>query len=198
MTSMVYTKSYNTPKIDKKEALRYAGVSEANEEILTLLDRCIDESADTLSYKVCYSRFTIKTEGDSLDLGFAKTSSHSLGICLRECDEIVVFCATVGVELDRLIKKYSLTSPATAVMLQALGSERVEALCDEFCADIAKEIGKELRPRFSPGYGDLNLELQRDIFACLNPSKIGVSLGENLFMTPSKTVTAIIGIKKEI
>ena len=106
MTSMVYIKSYNTPKINKKEALRYAGVSEADEEILALLDRCIDESADTLSYKVCYSRFTIKTDGDSLDLGFAKTSSHSLGICLRECDEIVVFCATVGVELDRLIKKF--------------------------------------------------------------------------------------------
>ena len=198
MTSMIYIKKYNSPEINLKEIFRYAGVREADSETIALLKRCVTESFDILSYKVCYSRFPIKLDGDSLDLGFARTSSHSLAVCLSECDEIIVFCATVGVDLDRLIKRYSITSPAVAVMLQALGSERVEALCDEFCADIAKETGKSLRPRFSPGYGDLPLELQKDIFACLNPGKIGVSLGENLFMTPSKTVTAIIGIKKEI
>lgn len=186
------------PRIDKKEVLRYAGVKQTDEEILSLLECMEKETKGILSYKVVYSRYPIKIDGDSLDLGFAKTNSHSLAICLKECEEIIVFCATVGVELDRLIKRYSLTSPASAVMLQALGSERVEALCDRFCADIAEEIGMELRPRFSPGYGDLSLEIQRDIFAAVDPMKIGVSLGENLFMTPSKSVTAIIGIKKEI
>ena len=186
------------PQIDKKEVLRYAGVKQADEEILSLLERMEKETKGILSYKVAYRRYPINIDGDSLDLGFAKTNSHSLAICLKECDEIIVFCATVGVELDRLIKRYSLTSPASAVMLQALGSERVEALCDRFCAYMAEETGRELRPRFSPGYGDLSLEIQRDIFAAVDPMKIGVSLGENLFMTPSKSVTAIIGIKKEI
>lgn len=198
MKSTVYIKSYNAPEIDKKEILRYAGVNQPDRETLALLDRTIMESSDVFSYKVTYSRYPIRVDGDSLDLGFAKACSRSLSICLKECDEIIVFCATVGVELDRLIKRYSLISPAYAVMLQAFGSERVEALCDSFCADMAEEIGRALRPRFSPGYGDLSLEIQRDIFSALQPQKIGVSLGENLFMTPSKTVTAIIGIKKEI
>ena len=81
--------------------------------------------------------------------------------------------------------------------LQALGSERVEALCDEFEKDIKKELGGEgvfFRPRFSPGYGDLPLEFQKDIFRLLEcPRRIGISLGESLLMTPSKSVTAIIG-----
>jgi hypothetical protein len=83
-------------------------------------------------------------------------------------------------------------------MLQALGSERVEALCDEFCRLMAIESKRELRPRFSPGYGDLPLELQRDIFRLLEPSRrIGVVLNDSLLMSPSKSVTAIIGIEKD-
>ena len=198
MKSIVYTKAYKAPDIDTKEVLRYAGVREIDEETLALLDRCIKESADALGYNVCYSRYPVSVDGDLVDLGFTRTFSHSLATCLKECDEIILFCATVGVGIDRLIKRYSLTSPSVAIMLQALGSERVEALCDAFCDDMAEKTGRLLRPRFSPGYGDLALELQREIFACLVPSKIGVSLSENLFMTPSKSVTAIIGIKREI
>ena len=55
----------------------------------------------------------------------------------------------------------------------------------------------QLRPRFSPGYGDLPLELQKDVFRVLDcPRKIGLSLNESLLMSPSKSVTAIIGIGK--
>lgn len=194
---MVYIKTYNTPEIDRKEILRYARVEQSDPMTDALLDRCIAEAAPLLSYKLCYSRFPASVEGDRVDLGFSVVDSHSLALCLRECDEIILFCATVGAELDRLIKKQSLLSPSAAVILQALGSERVEALCDLFCDEMAKETGRQLRPRFSPGYGDLSLELQRDIFACLCPSRIGVALSDNLFMTPSKTVTAIIGVKKE-
>ena len=194
---MVYIKMYNSPEIDKKEVLRYAGVRAADEGTSDLIDRLIDETRDVLSYKVCYTRYPISFDGDQIDLGFTVTKSRSLAICLKECDEIILFCATVGVEFDRLIKKYSLIAPSSAVILQALGSERVEALCDVFCEDMKTETNRCLRPRFSPGYGDLSLEIQKEIFDCLTPPKIGVSLSDNLFMTPSKTVTAIIGIKKE-
>ncbi len=194
---MIYIKTYNSPPINKGEILRYARVEQTDSQTEALLDRCIAEAGDILSYKTCYTRLPSSVEGDEVDLGFTKVNSHSLALCLRECDEIILFCATVGAELDRLIKKYSLISPATAVILQAFGSERVESLCDLFCDEMARETGRELRPRFSPGYGDLSLDVQRDIFATLCPGKIGVALSDNLFMTPSKTVTAIIGIKKE-
>ena len=60
------------------------------------------------------------------------------------------------------------------------------------CRDFGKEI--PLRPRFSPGYGDLPLAMQREIFAALPLEKaLGLTLGENLLMTPTKTVTAIAG-----
>ena len=194
---MVYIKTYNPPEIDKKEILRYARVGVLDESTGDLLDRLIDKTRNTLSYKVCYASYPISVDGERIDLGFTVVESHSLALCLKDCSEIILFCATVGAEFDRRIKKYSLTSPSSAVILQALGSERVEALCDAFCEDMKQQTNRSLCPRFSPGYGDLSLEVQRDIFAVLTPAKIGVSLSDNLFMTPSKTVTAIIGIKKE-
>jgi cobalamin-dependent methionine synthase I len=84
-------------------------------------------------------------------------------------------------------------------MMQALGSERVESLCDAFEGYLKERLGEgiALRPRFSPGYGDLSLEFQREVFTLLDcPRSLGISLSESLLMTPEKSVTALIGIKK--
>lgn len=199
MESKVYIKRYNSPEINKKEILRYAGVRSEDETTYSLLDKLIRETEDLFSYNVCFSRFNIDVSGDKINLGFCETRSSSLAKCLFGCSEIVLFCATVGFGVDRLIERYSLTSPSRAVLLQALGTERVEALCDAFCRDLADEEGNrknKIRPRFSPGYGDLPLEIQKRIFEALSPTtRIGVTLNDSLFMSPSKSVTAIIGIK---
>lgn len=55
------------------------------------------------------------------------------------------------------------------------------------------------RPRFSPGYGDLPLSAQREIFAVLDCGKrIGLMLNDSLLMSPSKSVTAFVGIGGEM
>lgn len=196
MTNIVYIKEVERPKINKKEILRYASVKENTPEIDSLIDSCIEECDSLLSYKVCHGVYPVKIDGENLDFGFASVRSHSLSLCLKGCSKIILFCATVGIGIDRLIAKHSLLSPSRAVILQALGSERVESLCDSFCSALGEEYSNKLCPRFSPGYGDLPLNLQEDIFKALSPaSKIGVSLGKDMFMTPSKSVTAIIGIK---
>lgn len=200
MNGIVYKKTYNSPKLNIKEALRYAGIKLDDKGSEALLLRCFAESDSQLSYKACMCRYAISVSGDVIDLGFCSVKSHSLAICLAECSEILLFCATIGNGIDRLIEKSRLTSPAKAVMMDALGSERVESLCDMLCDELFSEVQSEgfsLRPRFSPGYGDLSLDIQREIFASLNPTaKIGVILNENLFMSPTKSVTAIVGIKK--
>ena len=58
-----------------------------------------------------------------------------------------------------------------------------------------RKEGLALRPRFSPGYGDLPLEFQRDFFRILRPQRrIGVTLTDACLMVPSKSVTALVGI----
>ncbi|MBQ8249872.1 MAG: Vitamin B12 dependent methionine synthase activation subunit [Clostridia bacterium] len=196
--SAVYTKTYEAPPIDKGEILRYSGACGNVPEIDALTRECLAELDGVLTYKACFRIFDVSADGTMLDLGFTRTDSAALSKNLHGCDRIVVFAATVGIGLDRLIARYSRISPSKALVFQAIGAERIEALCDAFCAEVnelAREKGCSVRPRFSPGYGDLELSLQRDIFSVLDCSrKIGLTLNESLLMSPTKSVTAIIGI----
>ncbi len=194
INSVILTKTFPPPPIDRSEILRYAGVESTTPEIEKLIDECISLISDKLTYKVCYGNFPLVFSEDEINLSFTKTKSEKLKTNLKGCRSFILFAATIGLEIDRMIAFYGKTSPAKGHMLQAIGSERIEGLCNSFNQYITAEYGY-IKPRFSPGYGDLPLELQKDFFRVLEPSrKIGLSLNESMLMTPSKSVTAIIGI----
>lgn len=195
MSITVLTKIYDPPEINRKEILRYAGCKEANGEIISLLDDSIKETADKLTYKVCFCELSVNICGNICDFDAFKVESSDLALNLKDCKRVILFAATVGLELDRLIARYSKISPAKALLIQSVGAERIEALCDGFSEDI-KRAGGILKPRFSPGYGDLPLDTQEKIFAVLCPFKnIGLTLNDSKVMSPSKSVTAFMGIK---
>lgn len=194
---MIWQWRTTLPPINAHEALRYAGVKENTAEMNALLQECVLLCEGSLTPRVCYAFYPITRQAGCLDLGFAKTDSRALKRNLAGCEEIVLFAATIGLEMDRLIARYARLSPARSVMLQAIGTERIEALCDAFEGELIRQ-GHEISPRFSPGYGDLPLALQHDIFAALDcPKHIGVSLNDSLLMSPSKSVSAIIGLDGE-
>ena len=185
---MVVTKTFKEPPICKREILRYAGCKEPSAEIETLLEECLEEVREKLSYRVCYMELPLSVEEDVCDFGCMRVKSKGLAKCLGNNSKTILFAATIGVEIDRLIAKYGRISPSKALMFQAIGAERIEALCDEFCQG---------RKRFSPGYGDLSLETQKDIVRLLDCAKqIGVSLNDSMLMSPSKSVTAFMGEEK--
>lgn len=182
---------YAAPAVNLREVLRYAGCRGAAEDVRALACSCIEEAAPVLTYSVCWAEFALPQQIVSCDLRKNLTG----------CDRAIVFAATLGLGMDRLIARYSRISPARGLMLQAVGTERIESLCDAFERDIRSEAaarGLRLRPRFSPGYGDLPLTAQRQIFSALNCAHhIGLSLNESLLMSPSKSVTAIIGLSAD-
>ena len=199
MIGTVLTQNFDAPQICREEIFRYIRAGKAEKETSALVESCLKEAIPRLHFQVCYREFPIALCGEVLDLGFTMTSSDSLKKALFGCDSLVLFAATIGVEIDRLILKYSSTSPAKALIFQGIGAERVESLCDRFVEEMKKikhGEGKSLCPRFSPGFGDVSLEMQKDIFRVLDCSrKIGLTLNESLLMSPSKSVTALIGVK---
>ena len=86
-------------------------------------------------------------------------------------------------------------------MVHAAGAAMIEQYCDDVQETLSTEYearGLYLRPRYSPGYGDLSLSRQADFFRLLElPKRLGLSLNEHFIMTPSKSVTAVIGISAE-
>ena len=187
----VSVKSYAAPPIDTREVFRYARCPKPGEREEELLAAVRAEVEDKLSYRVCWCELAVKTEGDECSVGEMLLRSASLAKALEGCDRAVVFAATVGLELDRALIKYNRLDAAKALFLQALGAERVEALCDAFCAEF-----EGAKMRFSPGYGDCPLETQHAVFRLLDcPRKIGLTLNESLLMSPTKSVTAVVGLE---
>lgn len=195
---MIHITSYEAPPCDRAEILRYAGVRGSAPETEALLQQCLQEADGVLTYRVCWAEFPLRAGEGQLDLGFASTDSLALHRHLEGCDSVVVFAATVGIGLDRLIARCSRVSPAKALLFQAIGAERIESLCETFCRELRcrrREQGGSVTRRFSPGYGDLPLALQKEIFRVLDcPRKIGLTLNESLLMSPSKSVTALVGL----
>lgn len=197
MMSSIRVMTFDAPPVCEREVLRYASCREADEATVSLMRGCIASALPSLSYKVCYAVFDVNVTGDECDFGVFCVRSKDLAKNLSECERVLLFGATVGLELDRLIEREARLSPSKALFLQAFGAERIEALCDMFCERFEKENGVSLAPRFSSGYGDLDIETQRDIFGVLNPQKnIGLFLNESMLMSPSKSVTAFAGISK--
>ena len=195
MTTIVYKNSYSAPPIDRREALRYAGVRGESAEAEKMLDECIGDSRDVLSYRLCFARYPLTRVKNSLDFGFSAVESEKLFSHLSDCTEVIIFAATIGAKFDRLAAKYAKISPAKALILQGLGAERIESLADLFSRELI-EGGLDITSRFSAGYSDLSLEFQKDIFRALDCQKnIGLTLNESLIMSPTKSITAIIGIK---
>lgn len=195
MNSVIFSKVYSEPEFCQKEILHYAGCGQANSELLSLCEDCIKEVRSQLTYKVCYRELDVAISNDCCDFGVFSLHSKNLAANLSGCEKVIVFAATVGVGIDRLITKYGHISPSRALMISAIGAERIEALCDMFCNDISKAMKVGLKPRFSPGYGDLSINTQKNIFSVLDCSKrIGISLNDSMLMSPSKSVTAFIGI----
>ena len=177
---------FEAPIVDKKEILRYMVCKTPDENILSLLEECLTEAMPSLSYAVSYSVYPIKYKKD--------ISSNGLLKHLSDSDEIIIFAATIGVGIDRLISKYSRISPTKAVVFQAIGTERIEALCDAFCNEMKKKYGC-ITNRFSPGYSDWDIKDQKLIISVTDATKnLGICLNDSFLMSPSKSVTAVVGI----
>lgn len=203
----VFVKTYRENEIlpiNESEIWRYAGFlgrqDEINGELKHTFENVKKEICGLFSYKICYRRMKISDENGEFSLPFL-LKSKSLSTLLENCGEIIIFASTVGLELDRYIAKQQRISPVKALLANAYGAERIENLCDTFCEDIKHHLQSEnkfITRRFSPGYGDFPLESQKEMFALLDPNRqIGVSLNESLLMSPSKSVTAIMGIKSD-
>ena len=197
--STVLTRSFAAPPVDRAEILRYAAARGCDDPALrALVDECLCEVEGVLCYKLCCCELPLIEREGEIALGTLKSSSATLKRALSGCERVLLFAATVGFGIDRAIARYGTLSPAKALCLQAIGAERIEALCDLFCREMSEELaakGLLLRPRVSPGYGDLPLAMQREIFALLDPARrVGITLNDSLLMSPSKSVTALAGI----
>ena len=158
------------------------------------INKYIDEFNESVSYKYAYVRLPISVSNNVCDFGFATVESNSLSRVLRDCQEVFIMAVTTGIEIDRLITKLYLKQDSSAFFIDSIGSAAVESFADYLNKEICQNLNTT--NRFGPGYADFPLEFQRDLLARINANQtVGITVNNELFMTPMKSITAIIGIK---
>ena len=189
--------------ININEIIRYLGYgkSKPDERTMNLIRECIFALKDAVNPKSTYRRFGLNISDDGvIEAGGLSFKSENLVKNLNGCHEVIFFAATLGNGADMLMNRYSRLQISKAAILQATAAAMIEEYCNECQLIIQKELEKEkcyLRPRFSPGYGDFALEIQREFLDILNASKtVGIVLSDGGVMIPEKSVTAVMGISR--
>ncbi len=190
-------------EVNRREIFRYLGYGKAepDKRIRELAESCLKElEQETEPKYLCREYPLVLREEREIDGGCFHTVSRNLGKNLKDCENVLVFAATLGTGADQLIQKYSRLQMSRAVVMQAAAAAMLEDYCDRICQEQKEDYearGLYLRPRFSPGYGDFPLENQKHLLDGLEAGKrIGIKLTDSLLMMPSKSVTAVMGISK--
>ena len=189
--------------IRTKEAVRYLGYGRhaIDERTLGMIQDSFRELDQVADARFVYRIFEIIEQNENeLTIGNSKIQSKNLAKNLKGCKQVIIFGATLGTGVDLLMKRYSVSDMTKAVVLQACAAAVLEEYCDTIQKEMAKELdaGLYLRPRFSPGYGDFSILHQKELLQMLEaPKKIGLTLTEGYMLTPTKSVTALLGISKD-
>lgn len=185
--------------MNKAEILRYLRTSSKvdDQRLLDLIDQCCEEVNNCVNPKTLHRIFDCKVTEDCLIIGTYEFKSTRLAENLKDCNRVCIFGATLGTECDRLLRTYSSTDIARAMVLQGCLASKIEEICDSL-EDNLKAQGFKLRQRYSPGYFDLDISENRKIFEIIDLTKrIGLTLTDTCQMVPTKSVTAFIGIEND-
>ena len=187
--------------IDRSEALRYLACQDENnigETASEYLDECEKRLLEVITPKYLYKFFPLLSEngrsvieGCDLPLEGKEIAEH-----LEGCTGIILLCATVGSGADKLIRILQIEDMAKAVIADAFAGAAVEQVMNEVEKLIRAEFtGKYFTWRYSPGYGDFPIEIQKQLLSVLDaPRKIGLCTSDSRMLAPVKSVTAVMGV----
>jgi hypothetical protein len=155
---------------------------EPDPEILQMVQDALGEAKQLLEPRGVYEFLDRNQVSDHP----AFESATRVGLCV----------CTIGSPLeDRVAELIKSGELVRGVVLDAVGSEMAEAVArvlDETMEKEEHQPGHDASARFSPGYGEWELEGQRLLFDLLEPERIGVQLSASMMMTPRKSVSFAI------
>lgn len=181
------------PSIDRATALRYMGAAgwEPDAASAALLDRAEERLLQTATPRAVWRilpRAAISLENRGRDL-----ARH-----LQSCDRILLMAATLGSEVDTLLRRMELTDIALAATADAMASVLLEQVCDALEEELRAQLRAEglyLTGRFAPGYGDCPLELNEEISLAVDSVRgCGLAVTAEHLLVPRKSTTALLGI----
>lgn len=200
------------------EVLRYLGYrgQEMSSQLAAQIEACGREVAGAAKFAVIYKHLPIEEiSAEKACAGDAAQPADDPGARLSEiflpgkdiaahlkgCGDAILMAATLGADVERLLLKNEVSDMSRALIMDACATQLIEEYLDAFENELRESMAGEslyLTGRFSPGYGDLPIEIQGEIAAVLDTHrKIGLTVSKTHLLIPRKSVTAVLGISQK-
>ena len=187
--------------IDPAEVLRFQGYQAAGDvppaDVLALFDEALALGRDLMRPRAALHTLSARGAGDRITAGDVTLTIPRIGARWGSVEEVTAGVCTIGDALERRVRElWEARELPLAMMLDSVGSGAVESLAeyvnDQLCAEgLAR--GLKVTNRVSPGYGDWDVAEQRLLWQLCPGGAIGVSLNDACFMTPTKSITILVG-----
>lgn len=200
-------------EINYDEVLRYLGYrgQKISEELENTIKECIQQTKNKINPRYILrvypieryikkdSRgnkiYSVKLAGTNVDV-----DSEDIYNMLNGCSECVIMATTLGLDIEREIKRCSYSDLSNGIIIDSCATTAIEEVCDLVENRLREELyakEKHITNRYSPGYGDLPIDLNRKLIDILGTqNSIGLTITESNIMLPRKSVVAIIGISE--
>lgn len=200
-------KSYQIDALDRKEVLRYLGYrgQEVTPELDARLDAAIASCLAIGRARASIAVYRVAGREELPDgtpqVTLADTALTLVGTSMqrhmRGARKVGVLAVTIGMGVERELKRLSLTDRLGQVLFDAAATTMVERAADAAEATLVGMAAREglyTNFRFSPGYGDMPMQTQHVLLDALDARRLGITLSPTLLMTPTKSVTAVVGM----
>lgn len=188
---------------NRAEVLRYLRLPQGATppaELAAALDAAEAELLAAAEPRFVWRRFGISRTAAGIELAASGVllPGRDIAGLLHDAAGCLLLAATLGVTADNLIRRAETADISRALLLDALASAAVENLCDQVQNWLTQKFAGDmlfLTDRFSPGYGDLPLAMQRPLCQLLDAGRqIGLTVSRSDLLLPRKSVTAVIGL----
>lgn len=188
----------------RKDIRRYLGSSTVlDEETEEKMNHILDELVRDYHPRYIHGLYDIIVEKDSVFLPEIKfeVQSKDLAKVMADAEKCVLIACTLGIEIERKLKYYSAHNLELGILYDAIAAAYIEGYLDAVNRQLAEQFqveGYYMTMRYSPGYGDVDLNVQERIIDVLHAYKrIGLTTNESHLMIPRKSITAFIGLQKK-
>lgn len=160
--------------------LRYTPGAAVGETIRQRVELALAEVEDLSNFKYIYAHYKEPME-------FMKQTEYQE--YLSGAEGYLLCATTLGVQVDRRIKRLQMSDMSDALIFDAAASAYLECRANDFEASLPFE---NLGFRFCPGYGGTSLQDNRIIAEQLQASQIGITFLDSNLMVPMKSMLGIV------
>lgn len=188
--------------IDRSQAIRYLGYGSRTPDDATArrLAACEQVLLEVMHPQYLYRVFPLEhVQGQPVLTGCGMPlDGRDIAAHLAGCSHAALLAATLSASVDQCLRQAQATDMTDALLYDALASAAIEQVCDAAAGALHRALPALYQTwRFSPGYGDLPLSVQPMLLEVLNaPKRIGLCVTDSCLLTPTKSVTALIGLSE--